>query len=437
MLPRLSGLTAPLREIDRPILILATISFISQVGVSIMLPLLPIYAIQLGASPRELGLMVSIFAVTVTVGQLGSGFLSEHMTARRMLPLGQAAYAAANFLIATAGSAVALIAYRSLAGFGGGLSIIAERLYLARVADRARLAFTNGVLSAAGSAGSVLGPVFGGLLALVDLRIPFIVVGITATAAAISAALFLPAEARAIPAGQVPSALDPGEPDLPVADLALPAAHLVAGPLGSETTAASRSGAHAQALAMWPLIALGLWNLCFNAAYGGWITTFGPYAKDELGLPLNQVTLIFAMFGLGAIFIGPWLSRVADRRGQRGMVAFGSMLVLLNLIAMIIHAPVLVVFGSAIAGGGGLAAAQSSWFALLTVATDGGRSGRSFGLVTALSNLGVVAGALLASEIWQQVGIDQALVVAAGFMVLATVSLLLVRARPTAAPEAL
>ena len=85
-------------------------------------------------------------------------------------------------------------------------------------------------------------------------------------------------------------------------------------------------------------------------------------------------------------------------------------------------------FGSA---GGGLAAAQSSWFALLTLATDGGRRGRSFGLVTALSNLGVVVGATLASEIWQDVGIDRALLVAAGFMVLAGISLALVREPPS------
>lgn len=411
----LSSMTVAAREIDRAILTLASISFISQVGVSIMLPLLPIFAIQLGASPRELGLMVSIFAVTMTMGQLGSGLLSGHLSPRRQLPLGQVSYAAANFLIATAQSAVPLIAFRALAGFGGGLSIIAERLYVARVADRARLAFTNGILSAAGSAGSVLGPVLGGFLALADLRVPFIVVGVTALIAGVSAIMFLPAEpdapAEQGSAGQVALAV----PAMAVADLVL------------ATPQSRLARARVSVASMQPLGRLALWNLGFNAAYGGWITTFGPFAKDELGLPVNQVTLIFAMFGLGSIFIGPWLSRLADRRGRRPMVAFGSLLVLLNLVSMITHAPTVIVFGSAIVAGGGLAAAQSSWFALLTLATDGGRRGRSFGLVTALSNLGVVAGATLASEIWQASGIDQALLVAAGFMILATVSLLLVR----------
>jgi predicted MFS family arabinose efflux permease len=401
------GALAAVRDLDRPIAVLAAIAFISQVGVSVMLPLLPVYALQLGATPRELGLMVSIFAVTQTLGQLGSGVLARWLSPRRQLPLGQGAYAGANLLIATATSAVPLIAFRALAGFGGGLSIIAERLYIARVADRARLAFTNGVISAAGSSGSVLGPLVGGLLATIDLRTPFIVVAITATLAGIAAIAFLPPEPEVPPSA------------IPAVDAA---ADVDRETLGGRL--------RAQLAAARPLATLGLWNLGFSAAYGGWITTFGPYADTRLGLPVNEVTWIFGMFGLGSIFLGPWLSRYADRTGRLRMVAFGSLLVLGNLASMIVQAPVIVIFATAIVAGGGLAAANAAWFALLTIATDGGRRGKSFGLVTALSNLGVIAGALLASEVWQQVGIDQALLVAAAFLVLATLSLLLVRRDP-------
>ena len=405
-------MVAPLREVDRPIAVLAAISFISQVGVSVMLPLLPLYAIELGASPRELGLMVSIFAVTQTVGQLGSGVMIGWISPRRQLPLGQAAYAGANFLIATAREAVPLIAFRALAGFGGGLSIIAERLYVARVAVRERLAFTNGVISAAGSAGSVLGPAIGGFLAVQDLRIPFIVVGVTATIAAVSAVAFLPPEPLKVDADEGVSVASADGPRPLAARL-------------REQLALAR-----------PLGAIGLWNFAFSAAYGGWITTFGPYARDELGLPVSQVALIFACFGLGSIVLGPWLSRRADRSGRRRMVAIGSALILLNLVAMIVKAPAAVVFATAVIGGGGLAAAQASWFALLTMATDGGRRGRSFGLVTALTNLGVIAGATLASEIWQQIGIDEALLVAGGFVVLGIASLVLIRIEPVTSPVA-
>lgn len=384
---------AVVRELDRPIFVLAAVAFISSVGVSLMLPLLPLFALRLGATPHELGLMVSVFAVTQTIGQLGSNALLTWVSPRRQLPLGQASYAAANFLIATSQAATPLIVFRGLAGFGGGLSIIADRLYLARVADRARLAFSNGVISAAGSSGSVLGPLLGGVLAAIDLRIPFIVVGVTATLAAIAALGFLPPEPPAPPPAPSSGAAD-----------------------GGSRLAALR-----------PLAAIGLWNLAFSAAFGGWITTFAPFAEERLGYAAYQIPWIFGAFGLGSILFGPWLGRLADRHGRRRMVALGSAAVLLNPVSMLLLAPPPVIFGSAVLAGAALAGAQSSWFAILTMATDGGWRGRSFGLVTAISNLGVVVGATLASDIWTRVDVAAALAAASVFIIVAIGTLAFVR----------
>jgi MFS family permease len=393
------------REIDRSIAVLALMAFISSVGVSMMLPLLPIYAIQLGATPTQLGFMVSAFSVTSTIGQLSSGWLAGRIPARRQMPLGQAIYATGNFLMATTVAAGPLIAFRAMSGLGGGLTIIAERLYIARAANRARLAFLNGVVSAAGSSGSILGPVLGAVLALQDLRIPFVVVGCTATLAAIAALLFLPPERS-----EDPGAVDRVGPEAPGAGAA-------ADPAGAATGRWARSK---------PLVLLGLWSLGFNASYGGWITTFAPYSLEVLELTPSHVALFFGAFGLGSIVLGPYLARIADRSGRRRMIALGSGLVLLNVAAMVVPVPVLLIYASAIVAGGGLAAAQSSWFALLSVATDGGRRGRSFGTVSALSNLGVIGGAAAASTIWEVVGIREGLISAGAFLALGAASLLLV-----------
>ena len=397
-------------EVDRSIAILALLSFVSQVGVSIMLPLLPLYAVAVGATPAEVGLMVSAFSVTSTVGQLTSGFVSSRISARRQMPLGQAVYAAGNFLIATTTAAVPLIAYRAFSGLGGGMTIIAERLYIARVTVQARLAFTNGVVSAAGSSGSVLGPLLGAALAVQDLRVPFVVVGVTATIAGVAAFLFLPAErpapapARALPeaAELVPEVV----PDVALRDDAAPA--------------------RSRWSDVQPLVRLALWSLAFNASYGSWITTFGPFSKDVLGLPQVFVQLFFAPFGLGAIVLGPILARLADRAGRRRMVAFGTALVLTNTLSLLAGANVALLYATAFLAGGGLAAAQSSWFALLAVATDSGQRGRSFGLVSALSNLGIIAGASIASSAWSTIGLGGGMVSASVFLVVAIASLALV-----------
>ena len=71
--------------IDPALGVLAFIGFISQVGIAVMLPLLPLYATELGATPFVLGLLTSSFAVTNAVGQLGTGFLVDRWGSRRFI----------------------------------------------------------------------------------------------------------------------------------------------------------------------------------------------------------------------------------------------------------------------------------------------------------------------------------------------------------------
>ena len=400
--------------IDPAIAVLGLLSFISQAGVSIMLPLLPLYALQIGATPGQLGLMVGAFSVTSTIGQLASGVLASRISPRRQMPLGQAIYASGNFLIATVSSALPLIAFRAMSGLGGGLTMISERLYIARVTAQSRLAFVNGVVSAAGSSGSVLGPLIGAALATQTLQAPFIVVGCTATVAGLAALAFLPAEQRS-EAGREAG-------DAAASDASRPGAGAQAGSAGEALAALPETRWERVA----PLARLAVWSVAFNAAYGGWITTFAPYATSSLGFPSSDVALFFAPFGVGAIVLGPILARIADRSGRRRMVAIGTLLVLISPVAMLLRAPVPLIFATAAIAGGGLAAAQSSWFAMLGVATDGGRRGRSFGVVSALSNLGVIAGAALAATAWELVDVGAGLLTSTVFLVIAAASLALV-----------
>ena len=185
-------LAARARALDRSLGLLAAMAFITQLGVSVMLPLLPLYAQSLGATPFVLGLLISGFGVTLAAGQLAAGFMADRIAPRRLVVTGLGVYAAANIAIAISTSAAQLIVYRGVAGLGAGIGQVAERLYIGQVAARARLAFANSIISAAYSAGTVAGPAIGGLLAHVgDLHLPFVVVGLTSFAAA-AAGWFLP-----------------------------------------------------------------------------------------------------------------------------------------------------------------------------------------------------------------------------------------------------
>ena len=170
-----------------------------------------------------------------------------------------------------------------------------------------------------------------------------------------------------------------------------------------------------------------LWSVGFNAAYGGWITTFAPVldagarARAEL-----RRAVLRAFRGRARSCSGPRSPASPTGRDGAGWSpsARGSCSRTSSTLA--VGAPVALIYGTAVVAGGGLAAAQSSWFALLGVATDGGRRGRSFGLVSALSNLGVIAGAAVASTAWATIGLREGLISSGVFLVLAAASLALI-----------
>jgi hypothetical protein len=101
-------------------------------------------------------LLTSSFAILIAVGQLAAATWSSALRPAASCRSGSGPTPAANVLISTAGAALPLIAFRSLAGLGAGVNQVAERLYVAQAIDRTRLAFANGVLSAAGSTGSAV-----------------------------------------------------------------------------------------------------------------------------------------------------------------------------------------------------------------------------------------------------------------------------------------
>ncbi|HEV8230428.1 MAG TPA: MFS transporter [Candidatus Limnocylindria bacterium] len=382
--------------------VLALISFISSLGISIMLPLLPLYGLSLGATPLQLGFMTSAFAVTNALAQFGTGFLLDRYGARRFILVGVGTYAAANALIATAPTAVALIGYRGLAGLGGGANMVSTRLYVSQTAEQASLAFFNSILSAATSAGNVLGPALGGLVAIAgDLGTPFRVVAVTSTIAFV-AALFLPRPRR--PAHAAGTTL----------------------PTGGVWT---RS-----------VFILLAGNLFLLIGFGSWITSYAPFATQRLGWSTFDVGIIFTLFGIGDITLGPWLGHLADRTGRRRMAVIASVPVFLFGFVLVLGLPRPFFWAISFLTGAALTAYNASWFAMLTVAVPAARRGRVFGVVSAVAQLGTIIGALGASAVWQLTDLAWGLILgslaalAAGLVLLALPRE--IRPAPSPAPRA-
>ncbi|HET7087630.1 MAG TPA: MFS transporter [Anaerolineae bacterium] len=386
--PRAGRFARDVLALDAPLLLLAAMALITNLGVAVMVPLIPLYAVSLGASPLQLGLLTSAFAITNAIGQLSVGFLSDRFGARSFIRIGIATYATANALIATAANATMLISYRALAGLGAGFNLVAERIYLAQIADPKRMAFVNAVLSAAVSVGQVAGPAFGGIVtALSDLRAPFVIVSIT-SGVSFLASLFLPRpEARSGSQAGMEATVDVRIPWRPIAVLIVAQLFLMAG-------------------------------------YGAFITTYAPLATSALGWTTIDVGLLFSVFGAGSIILGPWLSHLADRTGRRRIAVLACLPIALFIASLVAGLPRLTLYVVGFAAGGGITAFGASWYALLTGFAPGARRGRIFGIANALSQLGVVFGAMLASTIWQAADLGAAMLSATIAVLLAGSALL-------------
>ena len=375
--------------VDPALALLAFIAFIAQVGVAVMLPLLPLFATELGATPFVLGLLTSAVAVTNGIGQFGAGLLSDRWGSRRFLSGGLALYASMNALIATAASAGWLLLWRTMAGFGGGALIVTERIYLTEITPRARLAFANGILSAAASAGMVAGPAFGGLIAAIGgLRAPFVVVAVT-SGIALVASLALPRGLRA--AGSA------AESEEPVAD-----------------EPPHRAG----------IVALLFANLAMLAGYGAFITTYAPLATERLGWTTVEVGLTFSCFGAGSIILGPPISHLADRTSRRAVAMAGILPVAAFGAALVIGLPLWAVFAVAVLAGAGLTGFNASWYALLADVSGTRARGRVFGFVSAVSNAGIVIGATTAAQLWERVDVVAGMATGVGATLLALAPML-------------
>jgi MFS family permease len=389
-----SRVTELTRGLDRALGFVAGLSFASNLIVGAMLPILPLFAVAVGASPRELALIVSVSAVATAGGLMVGGFATERFGPRRLLPAGFAFYGIATLLTSIAGSVAPILTWRLVAGLGSGAYIVGERLYVRQVADRTRLAFANGVLQTAASAGLIIGPVLGGAVAdASDLRTPIVAVGIAGVVMAV-VSMLLPARRR---------------------------------PDSADTPPASDAPVHLDRLGLSVLL---LAEMALVAGYGSFITTFAPFAADVRRWSTTEIGIAFSLFALGNLIAAPWIGAAADKWGRSRVGAVATLPITVFAVALLFPISTAILYLLVLGAGAGVAGFTASWFATLGAATGGPQGGRAFGIVTSISSLGIVVGALLAGQLWEALDIRDGMAVTVVAMVLAGVFMALYGDRP-------
>lgn len=155
---------------DKRLLIIFLTVFIDLVGFGIIIPMNPYLAEHFGASPLEIGLLMSVYSLMQFIFAPIWGQLSDRIGRRPVIlwSLFGAALAHTSFAFAT--TFWGLIVARSLAGvFGGNLS--AAMAYIADITSTKDRSKGMGMIGAAFGLGFILGPSLGGIFADVGAKL--------------------------------------------------------------------------------------------------------------------------------------------------------------------------------------------------------------------------------------------------------------------------
>ncbi len=191
------------------------IVLVDVLGFTIVIPLLPFYALHFGATPLVATTLVSVYAICSLISTPIIGKLSDQYGRKPLLLYSQAGTCAGFLVLAFSSSLWMVFVGRILPGLSAGNLSIAQAYISDHTAPENRTkAF--GVIGVAFGIGFMLGPAIGGRLGKVALHLPFIIAACLSALAMLATYVLLPkkeappAESRPElgPGGRRPSAFD-------------------------------------------------------------------------------------------------------------------------------------------------------------------------------------------------------------------------------------
>jgi MFS transporter, DHA1 family, multidrug resistance protein len=164
-------------ETKKALPILFLVMFLVMAGFGIIIPVLPFYAEELGASPTELGLLMAVYSVMQLIFAPIWGRISDRVGRKPVMLAGIAGLAVSFYLMALADSIWMLFAARIIGGLLSSANMPTTMAYVADITTPENRSKGMGAIGAAVGLGFVFGPAIGGIFSKNSLSLPFVIAG--------------------------------------------------------------------------------------------------------------------------------------------------------------------------------------------------------------------------------------------------------------------
>lgn len=161
-------------------ILLMFIMFITMGGIGIVIPVLPSYLKIFGVGGQILGFLIATFAFAQFLFSPLSGDLSDRYGRKTFIIIGLLIYGLSLILFGLASAVWILFIGRFLSGIGAAFIMPPVMAYVADITTIEERGKAMGLVGGAISLGFMIGPGIGGVLADVNLHLPFILGGAVA-----------------------------------------------------------------------------------------------------------------------------------------------------------------------------------------------------------------------------------------------------------------
>lgn len=337
--------------------ILFAVMFLVMVGFGIIIPVLPFYAENVGASPTQLGFLMAVYSLMQLIFAPMWGHISDRIGRKPVIMIGIFGLSVSFFLMGFSSQLWMLFAARIIGGFLSSANMPTVMAYVADITTPEDRGKGMGMVGAAVGLGFVFGPAIGGIFSKISLSMPFYIAG-TSSFITFFLVFFLLQESLA---------------------------------------KKNRNEVHSEKASLWQvfrgsLSILFILQLFISLSLSGLEATFAYYAAKKAGLGTVTLGYLFMIMGLaGAIVQGGLVGIITKKYGEGVIIQIGIIVSALGfgLILLIDSFMTAAIFLTIFGIGNGVI--RPSISALLTKKSTSGH-GSATGLLSSFDSLGRIAG---------------------------------------------